>query len=137
RSAPMTLWRGSGIQLAYGARTIFDDLELVIEEGECVGLVGVNGSGKSTLLTIAAGLTRPDAGLIEQRRGAVVGYLPQEPTFPAGATIASVLFKAQGRLAEAHEAHAQISRELANAPPEAQEGLLRRLEEASAKIERL
>ncbi len=133
----MTLWRGSGIQLAYGARTIFDSLELVLEEGECVGLVGVNGSGKSTLLKIAAGLSKPDAGLIEQRRGAVVGYLPQEPRFPEGATVASELFRAQGRLAEAHEEHASISRALESSSPDAHEGLLRRLEEASAKIERL
>ncbi|MFN7133652.1 MAG: ATP-binding cassette domain-containing protein, partial [Myxococcales bacterium] len=133
----MTLWRGSNIQLAYGARTIFDGLDLVVEEGECVGLVGVNGSGKSTLLKIAAGLSKPDAGLIEKRREAVIGYLPQEPRFPEGETIASVLFRAQGRLAEAHAEHQALSKTLETAPAEQHESLLRRLEEAAAKIERL
>jgi len=133
----VTLWRASGVRVALGARTLFDGLDLVVGEGECVGLVGVNGSGKSTLLEIAAGIRAPDAGLLERRRGAAFGYLPQEPTFGAEVTLAEELFVPQGRLAEAHAAHEALSKELESAPAGAHEGLLRRLEEASSRIEQL
>ena len=86
----MTLLRAAGIRLAFGSRTLFDDLEFVIEESERVGLVGVNGSGKSTLMKILSGVSAPDAGELQLKRGARVTYLPQEPVFPEGATAASL-----------------------------------------------
>ena len=131
----MTLWRGSNIKVALGARIVFDGLDLVVEEGECVGLVGVNGSGKSTLLQIAAGGRAADSGLIERRRGSVFAHLSQEPRFAPDSTIASVLFSPQGRLAEAHEEHAALARALESASAEEHPSLLRRLEETSARIE--
>src|SRR3982751_3856026 len=87
----MTLLRAAGISLAFGSRPIFHDLELVIEEGERVGLIGVNGSGKSTLMRILAGAMPPDSGELQLRRGARVTYLPQEPSFAPGATVESEL----------------------------------------------
>ncbi len=133
----MTLWRADNLRLSLGARVVFDGLDLVVEEGECVGLVGVNGSGKSTLLQIAAGLRAADSGRLECRRGAELAFLPQEPRFEPSVTIASLLFEPRGRLAHAHQEHHQLSRELETAPAEAHESLLRRLAEASARIERL
>ena len=133
----MTLWRAHQLRVTLGARVLFDGLDLVIEEGECLGLVGVNGSGKSTLLQIAAGLRQPDSGLLEQRRGATFAYLAQEPRFEGDATIAGVLFEPQGRLAEAHAEHARLTRALETAPQAEHDGLLKRLEEATASIERL
>jgi ATP-binding cassette subfamily F protein uup len=133
----MTLWRADNVRVSLGARVLFDGLDLVVEEGECVGLVGVNGSGKSTLLQIAAGLRAPDTGLLEQRRGAVFSYLPQQPHFPDDATIAGTLFVAQGALARAHEEHSALAAQLASSPSEQHASLLRRLEEAAARIEQL
>ena len=46
----------------YGAATIFDDLDLSVNVGQVVSIMGVNGSGKSTLLRIAATLTTPTSG---------------------------------------------------------------------------
>ena len=42
----------------YGSKTLFEDLNWVINPGERTGLVGGNGTGKSTLLKILAGLRR-------------------------------------------------------------------------------
>src|SRR5258707_14164574 len=91
READLTLLRADEISLAFGSRTVFRDLTLVVEEGERVGLIGVNGSGKSSLMRILAGATPPDHGELQLQRGAKVTWLQQEPTFVPGATVASEL----------------------------------------------
>jgi len=60
----VTLLRAADVSLAFGSRTVFHGLELVIEEGERVGLVGVNGSGKTTLLRVLLGQVVPDRGSV-------------------------------------------------------------------------
>jgi ABC-2 type transport system ATP-binding protein len=47
-----------------GRRSVLNQIWLQVCAGEAVGLVGQNGAGKTTLLRIAAGLVRPDAGLV-------------------------------------------------------------------------
>jgi ATP-binding cassette subfamily F protein uup len=64
-----------------------DGAELFVAEGERVALVGRNGSGKSTLLKVAAGLVEPDGGRRFVQPGAVVRYLPQEPSLEGFATV--------------------------------------------------
>lgn len=48
----------------YGQKLIFRDLNLTVESGIAVAVLGANGAGKSTLLKIIAGLTRPTAGTV-------------------------------------------------------------------------
>ena len=108
----VTLLRAAQVSLSYGSRGVFRGLDLVIEEGERVGLVGVNGAGKSTLMKILAGELKPDQGELQLMRGTTVTYLPQEPQFPAGATVASELTVAHGPLREALDAHQTASRKL-------------------------
>jgi len=112
----VTLLHAAGIGLSFGSRTLFDGLTLTLDEGERVGLVGVNGSGKSSLMRILAGAAEPDRGEIQLRRGASVTYLPQEPTFPERATVASELEVARAPLRAALEAHAALTARLAEAP---------------------
>ena len=52
------------LTLRYGARTIFRDLDLAVDGGSFVVLLGASGVGKSSLLKIAAGLAKPDAGRV-------------------------------------------------------------------------
>ncbi len=66
------------LTLAFGARKLFDDINVVINRGDRIGLVGANGAGKSTLLKILAGQFDYDAGEIAKPKYASVGYLPQE-----------------------------------------------------------
>jgi ATP-binding cassette, subfamily F, member 3 len=68
-----------GIAKSFGSRQILDGLDLDIEPGIRVGMIGPNGGGKSTLLRILAGEEAPDAGEVTRRRGLVVAYLPQQP----------------------------------------------------------
>jgi ABC transport system ATP-binding/permease protein len=79
------------VSKAYGTRSLFDGLTLGLFEGDQAGLVGPNGSGKSTLLKILAGDTPPDRGARSLRNGVRVGYVPQDPVFPAGRTVDDVV----------------------------------------------
>jgi ATP-binding cassette subfamily F protein uup len=98
------------ISKAYGTRSLFDDLSFGLLEGDQAGLVGPNGSGKSTLLRILAGLETPDRGARSLRGGVRIGYVPQDPVFTDGLTVADVVTAAlagvdehdrPGRLAQA------------------------------------
>lgn len=73
----------SGLEKAFGGRTLFADAALALVAGDRVGLVGPNGAGKSTLFRILLGQETPDEGNIAFVRGMRVGVLPQESA-PAG-----------------------------------------------------
>jgi ATPase subunit of ABC transporter with duplicated ATPase domains len=69
-----------GLSLALGARHLLTDVDLAVDPGQRIGLVGPNGVGKSTLLRVIAGLLPPDRGAVQLApSSANVGYLPQEP----------------------------------------------------------
>jgi ATP-binding cassette subfamily F protein uup len=71
------------IRLTFGGTPLLMGADLVVGEGDRIGLVGRNGSGKSTLLKIAAGLIEADQGERVARGGVTVRYLPQEPDLAA------------------------------------------------------
>jgi len=133
----VTLLRAANVSLAFGNRTLFDRLTLTIAEDEYVGLVGVNGSGKSTLMKILAGVIQPDGGELQLRRGARITYLPQEPEFPAGATIASELAVASQPLRASLEEHAALAARLSEDTTIEQPKSLNRLSQLSSEIDRL
>ncbi|MCC6746191.1 MAG: ABC transporter ATP-binding protein [Deltaproteobacteria bacterium] len=56
-----------GLCLAYGARTVLEDISFALHRGEALGLLGPNGSGKSTLLGLAAGLLSAQRGVLRFR----------------------------------------------------------------------
>ena len=79
------------VHLAYGQRQILRGVDLRIDEGEHLGLVGVNGGGKSTLLSVLAGVVSPDHGRVTcQGRTAL---LAQDPPLP-GPTVGDVVRRA-------------------------------------------
>ena len=67
-----------GVSKSFGQQLLFENASLQINEGDRYVLVGPNGSGKSTLFKLLLGVEEADAGQFTIRRGAVVGYLPQE-----------------------------------------------------------
>jgi ATP-binding cassette subfamily F protein uup len=91
---PTLLLSVDSVTKGYGARPLFDKLSFGIFEGDRAGLIGPNGSGKSTLLRILAGFEEPDGGARSLRRGIRMGFVPQDPTFPAGANVEEVLIQA-------------------------------------------
>jgi ATP-binding cassette subfamily F protein uup len=91
---PTPLLTCDSIGKGYGARPLFEHLSFSISEGDRAGLIGPNGSGKSTLLRILAGLEEPDSGIRSLRRGTRLGYVPQDPAFPVGASVEEVVLLA-------------------------------------------
>ncbi|MBK9740192.1 MAG: ABC-F family ATP-binding cassette domain-containing protein [Actinobacteria bacterium] len=68
----------SGLSRSYGSLEVFTDVDLAIDRGTRVVILGLNGAGKTTLLRILAGVDDPDTGHVEHGHGAVVGYYAQE-----------------------------------------------------------
>ncbi len=77
----------TGISLTFGGTPVFDGLDLVVQPGDRVALVGRNGSGKSTLMKVMAGLVEPDQGTRVVPPGVSVGYMEQEPSFEGFTTL--------------------------------------------------
>jgi ABC transport system ATP-binding/permease protein len=107
---PELLVSGQGLSKAFGAAPLFEGLSLGLFEGDHVGLVGPNGSGKTTLLKILAGLEEPTSGTRAARRHLCVGYVPQDPAFPAEATVESVLREAlRDSALEEHDVEGRVA----------------------------
>jgi len=75
-----------GLRLARGGVSILEDVELTVETGRFVGIIGPNGGGKTTLLRAIIGLEKVDGGAIRvlglpPGKSREIGYLPQAPTF--------------------------------------------------------
>jgi len=70
-----------GLSKAFGAQTLFSNINLNIHPGDKTGLIGANGSGKSTLLKICCGLTEPDQGEVFSPKHTRISYVPQQDTF--------------------------------------------------------
>ncbi len=69
--------RSEGLTKTYGLRTLFDNLNFLIERGERVGLVGPNGAGKTTLVKLILGMEQPTRGSIGLGHNARVSYFSQ------------------------------------------------------------
>jgi lipopolysaccharide export system ATP-binding protein len=95
----MATLRTRELTKSYGGRTVVKGVNVEIESGEVVGLLGANGAGKTTTFSMVVGLTAPDTGrvlldgvdvtddpmYIRARKG--IGYLPQEASIFRGLTV--------------------------------------------------
>ncbi len=67
-----------GVSQVYGERTIFADVELIVEKGERIALVGANGAGKSTLMRLLAGDEAPSCGERIEGHNLSLAYFAQD-----------------------------------------------------------
>ena len=81
----------SGVKLSFGTHELFTDVELYVNRGDKIALVGRNGSGKSTLLKVIAGIQDADSGEIFLHPGVKVAYMPQTPDFAGYKTLREVV----------------------------------------------
>ncbi len=65
------------LSMSYGLQTIFDEINIQINDKEKVGIVGINGAGKSTLFKLILKELEPDTGKIILRNNPRIGFLPQ------------------------------------------------------------
>ena len=67
-----------GLSRSYGLAGVFTDVDLAIDRGSRVVVLGLNGAGKTTLLRMLAGVDAPDTGQVEPGHGLRMGYYAQE-----------------------------------------------------------
>ena len=94
----MSILECKALTKRYGGKTALESVDLAIEPGRIVGLLGPNGSGKTTLIKLANGLLTPTDGeiLIDGRRPspetkAIVSYLPDRNALPEWMTVAQTV----------------------------------------------
>lgn len=68
----------SELSKSYGSLEVFTDVDLAIDRGSRVVILGLNGAGKTTLLKILSGTEQPDTGAVEPGHGLKLGYYAQE-----------------------------------------------------------
>ena len=77
-SCGRTPLRASDLSKMYGSLEVFTGVDLAIDRGSQVVVLGLNGAGKTTLLRILAGLEDPDTGQVQPGHGLRIGYYAQE-----------------------------------------------------------
>jgi ATPase subunit of ABC transporter with duplicated ATPase domains len=68
----------AGLSKSYGSLEVFTDVDLAVDRGSKVVILGLNGAGKTTLLRLLGGVERPDTGEVEPGHGLRLGYYAQE-----------------------------------------------------------
>ena len=68
----------NNLSVEFSAKSLFDNINYVINKRDRIALVGKNGAGKSTMLKIIAGLQNPTSGSVSLPKDVTIGYLPQQ-----------------------------------------------------------
>lgn len=92
-----------GLGVAFGANRVIDDLDLEIESGQFVSIVGRSGCGKSTLLRAITGLEQPDRGTIDLDRARTRVVFQEPRLLPWEHVLANVALGAEGSVRETRE----------------------------------
>jgi len=101
------------ISLAYGHHPLLDHVDLQIDSGERVCLIGRNGAGKSTLLKVIAGKQQADDGEIRLQAGMRVAYLEQDVPVDDDLTVFEVVAKGLGDLGEVIKEYHELAHQVA------------------------
>ncbi len=107
----MALINLNGITVGFGSPLLLDHLDLQIEKGERVCLVGRNGAGKSTLMKVIGGELKPDGGEITRAQGLKTAMLSQEVPGELKGTVFEVITGGLGNICRLmNEYHTALGR---------------------------
>ncbi len=120
------------IQLSYGSAPLLDGVDLVIDKGERICLLGRNGAGKSTLMKVILGELTPDDGERVVAGGVRLARLIQEVPVGMAGSVFDVVAEGIGELADKLKAYHHLSHRLAESGDEA---LLDKLARAQHELE--
>ena len=128
----MSILRTRKLRLGFGGPTLLDGVDLAIEAGERVCLVGRNGSGKSTLLKLLEGRIAPDEGDIEVRQGLKIASLDQHLPEGFAGSVFDCVSEGLGELGALLQRFHQLSAQLAG---QSSERLLVQMEQTQHELE--
>ncbi|HEY7147668.1 MAG TPA: ABC-F family ATP-binding cassette domain-containing protein [Streptosporangiaceae bacterium] len=93
-----------GLSKSYGSLEVFEDVDVAVDRGSRVVVLGLNGAGKTTLLRLLAGLEEPDTGQVLPGHGLRIGYYAQEhETLELDRTVLENMRSAAPALAESEQ----------------------------------
>ncbi|MHB1576183.1 MAG: ABC-F family ATP-binding cassette domain-containing protein [Candidatus Dormibacteria bacterium] len=121
----MSLINCSGVAVEYGDRLVFSGLDLRIEPGDRVGVVGANGAGKSSFLNLLADEEQPAEGSVDRQGRLIVTYLPQESPEPTAETVLGEAMASRVDLAHLRDEMLHLEQHLREPNPEIDEQLAR------------
>lgn len=79
------------VSLGFGGPRLFEGINLQIEQGEWIGVLGRNGMGKSTLLKVISGDLEPESGTVSRQQNLRIAYLPQEVPQGLSGTVKEII----------------------------------------------
>lgn len=100
------------LSVEFSAKSLFDNINYVINKKDKIALVGKNGAGKSTMLKIIAGLQKPTSGNIAKPNDITISYLPQQMVLNDTLTVIEEVSKAFSHIDEMHYQLDKINQEL-------------------------
>ncbi|MEG0383435.1 MAG: ABC-F family ATP-binding cassette domain-containing protein [Solibacillus sp.] len=106
----------SNLTKTVGEKTLFQNVEFTIYEGERAGLIGINGTGKSTLLSILSGIQDADTVDMDHPNKYRIAYLEQDPQFAANTTVLQAVFSGDSPILQLNRAYEEAVTALSNEP---------------------
>ncbi len=94
----MSLLIAESLSKSYSDKMLLNHVNISLNDGDKLGLIGINGTGKSTLLKIIAGVEQADEGQVIKGNNMQITYLPQNPDFDDQATVLEQVFKGDSPL---------------------------------------
>jgi ATP-binding cassette subfamily F protein 3 len=130
----MALLSVANLVHSHGEKCVLDGVNLTLDRGQRVGLVGRNGCGKTTLMRLIRGEYPPDAGQVQLARGARVGYLAQDPHLDSSRTLRRQAEQAFAGLADLHDQLDQLAEQMAHAEGDALDRLMKQYEKLEHRM---
>lgn len=104
----------NNIGIHFGGRTLFENVNLVINKRDKIGLIGRNGSGKSTFMKFIAKIDEPTSGIINFPNYFKIGYLAQEPQINSELTVLEEAETALYEIKSIEADYTNLSQQLSN-----------------------
>lgn len=120
--------------LAFGRHVLLDQLDLQVEPGERIALIGRNGGGKSSLLRIMADEIKPDDGKVWRAPALKLAYVSQEPELDGASTIFQEVSNGLGTIRQVLLDYHEVSHSLSSGEGD-MEGHLARLQDLQSELD--
>lgn len=125
------------LKVEFSAKSLFNNVNYVINRRDRIALVGKNGAGKSTMLKIIAGLQHPTSGTVAVPAGVTIGYLPQQMKIADETTLLQEVRKAFSHIDDMQHRLDQLNAALAERTDYESEAYQRIIDEAALLTENL